>query len=172
MSHIIKDGHQGKYYSRTSTSSDVWLTPRYIYEPLGSFDLDPASPVNRPWDTASCHFTELDDGLSKDWRGRVWLNPPYGRQLPTWLERLANHGNGIALIFARTETKYFHNLVWKRADAVFFFKGRLHFCRPDGTQAGSASAPSCLVAYGQSNTEAIKNSRLPGYLVQLGGRQK
>lgn len=60
--------------------TDEWLTPPYIIESLGEFDLDPCSPVNRPWDTAKHHYNINDDGLSKDWFGRVWLNPPYGNQ--------------------------------------------------------------------------------------------
>ncbi|WP_223160903.1 phage N-6-adenine-methyltransferase [Salinicola aestuarinus] len=86
---------------------DEWLTPPSILEALGSFDLDPCSPVERPWDTASEHLTLHDDGLSAAWRGRVWLNPPYGRETGLWLEKLAEHGDGIALVFARTETEMF-----------------------------------------------------------------
>ena len=79
-----------------------WLTPPYIVEALGEFDLDPCSPINRPWDTATRHYDEWDDGLNKPWWGRVWCNPPYGREAEMWLKKLAGHGNGIALIFART----------------------------------------------------------------------
>ena len=88
--------------------------------------------------------------------GRVWCNPPYGRETFTWLKKLADHGNGIALVFSRTETKGFHAQIWERADAVFFFKGRLKFYHVDGTEGNCANAPSCLVAYGQNNVEAIR----------------
>lgn len=90
---------------------DEWLTPPNIIRSLGVFDLDPCSPINRPWDTAINHLTILDDGLSKEWEGRVWLNPPYGNETRKWLKKLAEHGNGIALIFARTETKTFFPFV-------------------------------------------------------------
>jgi hypothetical protein len=56
------------------------LTPRFVIDALGPFDLDPCPPKERPWDTARRHFTEADDGLSRPWKGRVWLNPPYGPQ--------------------------------------------------------------------------------------------
>jgi hypothetical protein len=55
------------------------------------------------------NYTPQDDGLQKEWVGRVYLNPPYGKGMERWLEKLKHHGNGIALIFARTETQCFFN---------------------------------------------------------------
>lgn len=148
--------------------TDIWLTPPEIIKSLGEFDLDPCSPENRPWDTAKKHFTVLDDGLKQDWFGRVWMNPPYGKYAAAWLERLAYHGDGIALVFARTETKMFFNHVWNKADAVFFFDGRLYFYNEKGERAkANAGAPSCLIAYGTKNINAIENSKLNGKLVKL-----
>jgi hypothetical protein len=115
--------------------NDEWLTPPEILEALGPFDLDPCAPVNRPWPMASRHYTIQDDGLMKPWEGRVWLNPPYGLQAERWLRRLAEHGNGIALIFARTETEAFFSQVWERATGLLFIRGRLTFYRVDGTKA-------------------------------------
>lgn len=146
--------------------TDVWLTPPGILHALGAFDLDPCSPLSRPWDTASRHLTIEDDGLAQPWSGRVWMNPPYGRETAVWMRRLAEHGDGIALIFARTETAMFFETVWGVADAVLLLEGRLHFHRPDGTRASAnAGAPSCLVAYGEHNVEALRSSGLPGFLV-------
>jgi hypothetical protein len=80
--------------------------------------------------------------------------------------RLADHGNGIALIFARTETEMFHRLVWRMATALLFLEGRLHFRRLDGTRAPfNAGAPSVLVAYGESNAEILKNCGIDGAFV-------
>jgi hypothetical protein len=141
--------------------TDEWLTPPEIMAKLGVFDLDPCSPVNRPWDTARDHYTINDDGLSKDWFGRVWMNPPFGREAARWMRRIADHGNGIALIPARTETAMFYESVWTRADAVLFIKGRPHFHRIDGSRANfNSGAPICLIAYGASNVAALINSRL------------
>ena len=53
--------------SRTSTTSDVWLTPKYIIDDIGPFDLDPCTEKERPWPTAESHFTLIDDGLMQDW---------------------------------------------------------------------------------------------------------
>ena len=167
-------------FNTNTDNNDEWLTPPAIIAALGPFDLDPCSPIHRPWDTAKRHFTRLDDGLSMPWseererereRERVWLNPPYGRETFLWLERLATHGNGTALIFARTETKGFHEQVWDKATALFFFKGRLCFHRVDGSKGGTANAPSCLIAYGEYNAqrilEASQAGKIQGKFVRL-----
>jgi hypothetical protein len=147
-----------------------WLTPPPLLKALGSFDLDPCSPVNRPWDTAAKHYTVADDGLSKPWNGRIWLNPPYDDRAETWLERLANHGNGIALLFARTDTKAFHTFIWGRADAVLFIRGRVQFHRVDGTVGKCCGAPSILVAYGKSNVHCLRGATRLGAFIELPGR--
>lgn len=148
---------------------DEWLTPPHILKALGPFDLDPCAPTpeTRPWDTAAKHYSIRDNGLSKPWAGRVWMNPPYGRETDKWLARMADHDNGIALIFARTETAMFCEYVWKKASAILFISGRLHFHHVNGTRARSNSgAPSCLVAYGRENAMALKLSGIEGFLVQ------
>ena len=114
---------------------DEWLTPPYIIDDLGPFDLDPCAPIGRPWATAAVHYTVEDNGLWKPWAGRVWLNPPYGNRTGEWLGRLAQHRNGIALIFARTETEMFFRYVWDRASSVLFIRGRLRFYHADGRVA-------------------------------------
>jgi hypothetical protein len=158
-------GHQS-----AAMLKDEWLTPPHIQQALGSFDLDPCAPINRPWDTANCHYTISDDGLKQEWFGRVFCNPPYGLEAATWLDRLASHGNGIALIFARTETRMFFDHVWRRADAVLFIEGRLHFHHVDGTRAkANAGAPSCLIAYGKYNAHTLMDCGL-GHFVRLDGQ--
>ena len=153
------------YIGRTEATKDNWLTPPDIPKRLGHFDLDPASPANRPWSTADKHYTEADDGLTQQWQGRVWLNPPYGRQIGRWLDKLCDHGNGIALVTPRTETAWFFRYVWGKADAIFFFRGRLSFYHEDGTPGSSSTTPSCLIAYGKENAQAILKSGLDGCLV-------
>lgn len=61
-------------FNTNTKNNDEWLTSPSIIEALGKFDLDPCSPINRPWDTAKNPLSELDDGLSLDWEGRVWCN--------------------------------------------------------------------------------------------------
>lgn len=154
-------------FNTNTKNNDEWLTPPYVVQSLGEFDLDPCAPIVRPWPTANAHYDINDNGLHLAWHGRVWLNPPYGRETFKWMAKLADHRKGIALIFARTETKGFHKEVWNKAHSVFFFEGRLKFHRVDGTQADSANAPSCLVSYSVKDTEVIKQSGLRGICVYI-----
>jgi len=159
----------GSHHRPNEGETDVWLTPPWIIERLGPFDLDPCSPIGRPWDTAARHFTHEDDGLSAPWGAEefVWLNPPYGRATWSWLSRLAAHeSGGIALIFARTETAGFFEEVWGKASALLYIEGRLFFHRPDGVRASmNAGAPSVLVAYGAEATLRLANSGIRGAFV-------
>lgn len=153
---------------RSVAGTDVWLTPPYILEALGEFDLDPCASQDRPWDTAKHHYTEADNGLEQEWFGRVWCNPPYGPKMGPFLERLSEHdGGGIALVFARTETRAFFDFIWDKATAILFLKGRLSFYRPDGTPGGTAGSPSVLIAYGEKEAEILKNCNLNGKFVRL-----
>jgi len=148
---------------------DEWLTPPYILNALGDFDLDPCAPINRPWNTAKKHLTIEDNGLVQDWGdGVVWCNPPYGRECVRWLRRLSNHNNGVALVFARTETKMFFSEVWCKASSVLFLKGRLHFHHVDGSEAVmNSGAPSVLISYGDECKERLRWSGLKGKFIQL-----
>lgn len=157
------------YARRPVADTHVWLTPPSIVSALGTFDLDPcAAPSPRPWDTAARHIEPPEDGLTAKWAGRIWCNPPFGRYTKAWLARMAEHDNGIALVFARTETEMFQRHVWPRASAVLFLAKRPHFHRPDGSRAdGNSGGPICLIAYGRGNAIALAKSGLPGAVVQL-----
>lgn len=153
-------------------STDEWLTPKYIIDSLGEFDLDPCAPSEIFWLTAEKHYVKADDGLSLPWEGRIWLNPPYSRPLINkFLEKMAHHNNGIALIFARTDTKLFHDLVFDKASALLFMKGRIKFYNLNGEEGGTPGIGSVLVAYDNDrrrfNTQALINSGIEGKLIFL-----
>lgn len=84
-----------------------------------------------------------------------------------WIEKLKIHGNGIALIFARTETRLFFQHIWYDANAVLFVKGRIKFYHVSGIQGGTPGAPSVFIAYGKENAEALKNSGIEGKYLDL-----
>lgn len=136
-------------YDKTA-GDDTWFTPKQILFGLGHFDLDPCTVSFRPFDVAQKHF-EHDkgvDGLALDWQGaRVFCNPPYGRQTSAWMKRMAEHKNGIALIFARTETSSFFPHVWEKASGVLFLRRRISFINRQGEVRGNAGCPSCLVSF-------------------------
>lgn len=144
-------------HTRGRFTTDSWITPKWLTDRLGPFDLAPCACSPQPWQTASKMFTEAEDGLSRLWNGFVWCNPPYGKQANDWLKRMAEHGNGIALIFARTETQMFFDNVWPHAKSVLFIKGRLTFFRPDGTKPkGNSGGPSVMIAYGNKAHNKLK----------------
>ncbi len=161
----------GGHQSAAAKTTD-WITPPAVIDAIGgaiSFDLDPCASVTQPWPTARRCYTKADNGLALPWDGRVWLNPPYSTaEIAQWLGRLAEHGCGTALIFARTETDCFFRHVWARAAAVLFLRGRLHFHYPDGRRAAANSgAPSVLVAYGLDDADILACTTLAGQFVPL-----
>ncbi|MDO9000352.1 MAG: DNA N-6-adenine-methyltransferase [Bacteroidota bacterium] len=154
-------------FERSKNTKVEWLTPPELVKKLGKFDLDPCSPINAPFYHARNNYTIEDNGLLKKWEGRVYCNPPYGRDLHLWLRKLKEHGNGIALIFARTETKFFFENIWDSADGLLFVKGRIRFYHVSGIQAGTPGAPSVFIAYGKENAKKLKESGIAGRYLDL-----
>ena len=167
-------------FDRIPDGKEEWLTPPELVRALGTFDLDPCAPrlSARPWQLAAQSYSLQDDGdgLALPWRGRVFCNPPYGRKTGDWLQKCADHGNAIALTFARTDSRWFHRQVFQRAHALLFVAGRLAFYHVTGKQGDSAGAPSVLIAYDQAGAaclSAVSTSReftrapIPGAFVQL-----
>lgn len=134
-----------------------WITPKFITDAVGPFDLDPCAPIHPPWPIAPKTYTIEDDGLAHPWEGRVFCNPPYGTVITErFLLACCNHRNAIALIFARTETRAFFTYVWGAAYALLFLRGRICFHHVDGTPAASSSgAPSVLVAYSPETADKL-----------------
>lgn len=156
-------------FERAKTgTTDEWYTPQEIIDALGKFDLDPCAPVVPLWPTATIMYNKNDNGLSKEWAGRVWLNPPYSRPLiEKFVSRLAEHGNGIALLFNRCDSKMFQDVIFEKATAMKFLRNRIRFFRPDGTRGDSPGCGSILIAFGEGNAEILKKSPLPGKYVRI-----
>jgi hypothetical protein len=140
-----------------------------MFEALGvEFDLDPCSPGAPPSSVpAKRHLTKEDNGLAAEWAGSVWLNPPFSSKRP-WYERLVQHGNGIALMPARTETHDLQDFM-SAAQALVFLKGRIYFergTRPGGNGTGGVTTTPpfgiVLCAYGEELATALLNSGLQG----------
>jgi hypothetical protein len=154
--------HQAPHHGATNE----WLTPPEIINALAPFDLDPCAAIDQPWATATRQLTIEDDGLSVEWKGFVWCNPPFGPEAGIWLERLAKHGNGIGLAPARTETRWFISAVWEQADSILFLHGRPHFHTPDGARGhANSGAPIALLGYGPLALARLKACGLKGSLV-------
>lgn len=151
-------------HQATIGKSQVWVTPKWLLERLGHFDLDPAGADPRPWDCAETTYTTC--GLDRDWFGQIFLNPPFNRyEVGWWVNRLALHGHGVALLHARTEAAWF-DPVWDHADAILHLADRLYFHYPDGTRAkANSGAPAVLCAFGAENVERLRSSGIAGRLV-------
>jgi DNA N-6-adenine-methyltransferase (Dam) len=148
-------------------TSVEWYTPPFIFDALGlEFDLDPASPEEGPvpWVPAKRFITPTENGLWLPWEGRVWLNPPYGRWTGPFLERLVAHGDGIALVFARTDTRWAQATL-PAAAAVCFIAGRIPFVSPvegaDRNGGGpGGGAGSMLMGFGDVCAAAVRRCGL------------
>ena len=151
-------------HENRTDGKDEWLTPKWITDALGPFDLDPCAPVLRPWPTAAHHYTVNDNGLLREWHGFVWCNPPYSN-VKAWMARMAQHNNGVALTFARTDTVTFHEYIFPKATLMLFLRGRLRFHHVDGSEGGTAGAASVLIAYGRDAAGRLDKLAEKGYFV-------
>jgi DNA N-6-adenine-methyltransferase (Dam) len=167
MTTLAKKAKGFTHDNKNNVSVD-WYTPPWIFEKLGlRFDLDPCQPETPiPWIPAAKTYSLKDDGLTAPWDGLVWCNPPYGKHTLQWLERMNNHRNGIALLFARTDCAWFHRSV-AQADAILFLSGRIRFVDGLGlTSGGGAGCGSMLVAWGATSTGALRRMGRLGYYVE------
>lgn len=111
-----------------SSKTDDWATPQDLFDSLNrtfNFDLDPCASV----ENAKCgnFHTLVQDGLEQEWRGKVFMNPPYGRGIGAWIKKAYEHDDlVVCLLPARTDTKWWHDYCIK-ADTIIFMKGRLKF---------------------------------------------
>lgn len=157
----IKDGKKSTeiYAFRNHNDAQEFLMHASGVEYVGEKHI--YAIYDRPWPTAKKMIALPDDGLAVEWEGRVWCNPPYGPHVDAWAQRLAKHGNGMLLIFNRSETD-----AWQRifavGDGYLLPHGRTCFYLPDGTRAKSGTAPSALIAFGEANVECLRTCGLAG----------
>jgi hypothetical protein len=151
---------------RTSKSSDEWYAPDTLTRALGSFDLDPATSLQRGRQIAPEFYTVAEDGLSREWFGRVWLNPPFSRIHP-WVERMRAHNNGILLCFSRTDATWFVDLA-RHCGAVYLLMRRMQFWRP-GNEPRKQRCPLGVVLFpfGEANVRTLETSGIPGVLLRV-----
>ena len=128
-----------------------WATPKDFFDRLNEefhFTLDPcADDQNHKCEK---YYTEAQDGLQQDWSGeKVFCNPPYGRDMPKWVKKCYDETHtgdclvAVMLLHARTDTRWFHEYIYHKADEVRFVKGRLRF----GGQTTNAPFPSMVVVF-------------------------
>jgi len=139
-----------------SSRSEEYGTPQSLFNELDAqfhFTLDPCASM----ENAKCvkFYTKEDDGLAQSWANeRVFMNSPYGRDIKKWMEKAARSWNEegalvVALVHARTDTRWWHDRVEPYATDISFIKGRLRF---EGTKS-SSPFPSVLIFYIPANEE-------------------
>lgn len=100
--------------------------------------------------------------------GRIWLNPPYSKPLMwQFVEKLAEHGNGIALLFNRCDSNKFQDIIFTKATGMMFLRNRIKFFRPDGTRGDSPGCGSILIAFGEDNAEILRTCDIAGKYVRI-----
>lgn len=135
-----------------SSATDLWATPQDFFNKLDAefhFDVDVcALPENAK---CSRYFTPEQDGLAQQWTGKIWCNPPYGRQIGRWVKKAEESSKAgatvVMLLPARTDTKWFHKYIYGQAE-VRFIPGRLKF----GGAKNSAPFPSMVVIFREEGT--------------------
>lgn len=146
----------------TSHQSEEWYTPsRYVdlaRRVLGVITLDPASDAYpQQWIRAETFWTKADSGLERDWFGKVWLNPPYGKDAgrslqKVWSDKLACEvetgrvDEAVLLVNSKHGYKWYEDL-WRKY-AVCCAQERIRFIRPDGSDAGQAKCAQTFVYFG------------------------
>lgn len=133
-----------------SSATDEWATPQDLFDELNKefhFELDVcANERNHKCDK---YYTKEQDGLLMSWpaNGAIWCNPPYGREIGKWVSRAwraSADTTVVMLLPARTDTKWFHDYIYKMPNVeIRFIKGRLKF----GNSKNSAPFPSMIVVF-------------------------
>jgi len=134
-----------------SSKTELWATPMDFFQKwndsIGGFDLD----VCANQENAKCQkfFSKEDDGLSQDWSGKCWMNPPYGKEIGHWMKKAYESSQQgatvVCLVPSRTDTKWWHDYAMK--GQITFIKGRLKF----GGSKNSAPFPSAVIIFEAKN---------------------
>lgn len=144
----------------TTGKSDEWYTPRYIFDALGcEFDMDVAAPVDRTYCPVPAKQFITAGSLDLQWEGFVWMNPPFGGRngISKWLDKMAKHGNGIALTPDRTSAPWWQKAA-EECDSLLFVNAKVKFIKPDGGIGVQPGTGTTLFGYGDLAKIALDNA--------------
>lgn len=151
-------------YWERGGQTDEWYTPKYIFDALGVvFELDVAAPDIRTFCCVPAKEFITDGSLTADWKGFVWMNPPFGGRngLVPWLDKIYKHGSGIALTPDRTSAPWWQ-VAAKQCDALMFVAGKIKFIRSTGDTGSQPGNGTTLFAYGDRAVFALRNAEKNG----------
>ena len=139
--------------------TDEQYTPKFIFDALKiQFDFDVSAPIGgSPFVPCNAYFTKNDDGLSQEWVGKIWMNPPFSEGTK-WHQRFQSHNNGIALA-PMSKAKWFYDYWTDKKFGILMPTPHLKFRQPNGTDKG-IFIPIVLIAAGEECNEALRNSAL------------
>lgn len=156
-------------HEKRISDSIEWFTPPMVFERMAeTFDMDVCSPMAGPvpWVPATVFLSARENGLVTPWSGFVWCNPPFGELARRFAERMVAHGDGVILLPARTDTRFFQYAA-PEASAIAFIRERLYFIRSDGRQDRSPFA-SVLLGFGARAQGALVRADF-GYTITGNG---
>jgi phage N-6-adenine-methyltransferase len=150
-----------KYWTETQASSkkDDWETPQELFDELNekhNFTLDAAATDENA--KLPSYYTIEDDALNQNWEGRVFCNPPYGREIKHWVKKAYEESQQpynekvVMLIPSRTDTIYWHEYIFGKAKEIDFIRGRLKF-EVDGVANQPAPFPSAIITYAKEESK-------------------
>lgn len=150
-----------KYWTETQATSkkDDWETPQELFDELNekhNFTLDAAATDENA--KLPNYYTIEDDALNQNWKGRVFCNPPYGREIKHWVKKAYEESQQpynekvVILIPSRTDTIYWHEYIFGKAKEIDFLRGRLKF-EVNGKSGQPAPFPSAIITYTKEREE-------------------
>ena len=138
--------------SATFNLSDdfVWETPPYLFK-MGCeiYQFHPELDVCATAQDKKCELFIGENSLEKEWNRPFWMNPPYGRDVKDWIRKaylshVKYNVSGLALLFAKTDTKAFHNYIFNGKAEIYFIEGRVHFYKNGLPSKNPSPYPSCF----------------------------
>lgn len=159
---------------------DVWQTPDEIIEMLQPIDVDPCAGRDTTIGQ-DANYTDLDNGLTKKWHGRVFVNPPFSDK-KSWLQKAISEKDRTEAIFVLTpdgtDTKsWWHEYIAAEADYIWFSRGRVSYVVPEaraylfdkyegGETAGSPTFGTAISIFGEPGEETLERMSERGQLLQ------
>lgn len=178
---IVKGNGHKPHVSHNSGNNEWYTPPEYIQaarEVMGEIDLDPASSeiANKMIVKAKRFYSEDNDGLSKKWRGRVWMNPPYSSELiGRFTAKLCEHirsgdiTEAVVLVNNATEAAWFEDMA-DLASTVMFTYSRVKFLDVDLNPRGAPLQGQALLYFGANYKKFIKSFSKLAWAVNYGKR--